>query len=113
MSKPFDPKIVSANDLFEGHVIYLNRAGGWTRRLDLAAIAENENDAEALFKAANQPLTVVDPHLVEVSIEADGTVLPAHIRQRLRTNGPSATSVPKHLVRDLSDKTNHSNAGVI
>ena len=31
--RPFTPKVVTANDLLIGDVIYLTAAGGWTRDL--------------------------------------------------------------------------------
>ena len=39
MAKPFEPKIVSANDLLMGDVVYLDRSGTWTRRLRVVAAA--------------------------------------------------------------------------
>ncbi len=88
MAKAFIPKIVSANDLFVGDVVYLTPAHGWTRRLDEAAVARDAAVAEALLAAAAQPGAVVDPYLAEVSLET-GAPVPTHFREVYRTRGPS------------------------
>lgn len=88
MARPFTPRIVSANDLFVGDVVYLTSSHGWTRRLADAAVARDEAAAEALLAAANQPGAVVDPYLADVSLET-GAPVPTHFREVYRTRGPS------------------------
>ena len=74
MAKPFEPKIVSANDLLMGDVVYLDRSGTWTRRLDAAAVAETPEAAEDLLAAAAaQPDQVVGPYLADVILR-DGAI---------------------------------------
>ena len=83
--------ILTANDLLEGDVVFL-ADGGWARDHRLARIARTPDEAEALEafgadeKAARR---IVDPYLVEVAIEADGTPVPVRYRERLRTRGPT------------------------
>lgn len=91
MAKPFRPKIVSANDLLSGDVVYLDRAGAWTRRLDAAAVAETPGAADDLLAvAATQPDQVVGPYLADVARPEDGAApLPMHLRERIRDRGPS------------------------
>lgn len=88
MAKAFAPKIVSANDLMAGDVVYLTPAHGWTRRLAEAAVARDAQAAETLLAAANQPGAVVDPYLADVSLET-GAPVPTHFREVYRTRGPS------------------------
>jgi hypothetical protein len=89
MARPFTPKIISANDLLEGDVVYLDHAGGWTRRLGEAAVAASEADAEALETTAQQPQRVVGPYLVDVTLDAAGNPAPTHFREKFRDRGPS------------------------
>ena len=83
--------ILTANDLLEGDVIFLGEAG-WLRDHRGARIARNADEAKALEavgaadKAARK---IIDPYLVEVSLDADGTPTPIRHRERLRTLGPS------------------------
>jgi hypothetical protein len=83
------PRIVSANDLIEGDVIYLARTGGWTRRLAEAAVAEDDVGARALLAAAElQPDIAVGPYLAEVALDGPAP-RPLHFREVFRTRGPS------------------------
>lgn len=88
MTKKFVPKIVSANDLFEGDVVYLDKDHKWTRAVDLAAVAEDEAAADALLAGADQPGKVVGPYLLDVTRREDG-VQPKHFRERFRDTGPT------------------------
>ncbi|HKK36265.1 MAG TPA: DUF2849 domain-containing protein [Paracoccaceae bacterium] len=88
MPKPFVPKIVSANDLMEGDVVYLDAAAGWTRDLAAAAVAHDPEAAETLLARADQPGRVVGPYLADVA--TDGAApRPLHYREIFRTRGPS------------------------
>ncbi|MEM8878021.1 MAG: DUF2849 domain-containing protein [Pseudomonadota bacterium] len=87
--KQFVPKIVSANDLFEGKVVYLKDDGAWTHTLRQAAIASNADEAEALLALSEQPGQVVGPYLLDIQLRADGCPAPVHFRERFRELGPS------------------------
>jgi hypothetical protein len=89
MAKRFLPKIVSANDLLEGDVVWLTPDHGWSRDLRAAAVAQAPDAAEALLSAAEaQPERVVGPFLADVEIEG-GAPRPLHFREVYRTRGPS------------------------
>ena len=90
MAKLFKPKIISANDLFEGDVVYMNPGSGWTRKLAEAAIAHNAAEAETLLaRAEPQQEKVVGPYLADVALDDDGRPFPTHFREKFRTRGPS------------------------
>ena len=89
MAKYFKPQIVSANDLFEGDVVYLDAQHGWTRELREAAVAHTEEAAQALDAAANQPGRVIGPYLLDVTLDDDGLPFPSHFREKFRDRGPS------------------------
>ena len=83
--------ILTANDLLEGDVVFL-ADGGWSRDHRLAHIARSPDEAKALEAtgAAEKAVRrIVDPYLVEVAIEPDGTPTPVRYRERLRTLGPT------------------------
>ena len=89
MPDAFHPKIVSANDLLDGDVVWLDRTGGWTRTLHAAAVAHDPAAAEALLAtAASQQGRVVGPALADVALEPDGP-RPLHFREAFRARGPS------------------------
>lgn len=90
MAKAFKPQIVTANDLFEGDVVYFTAGGFWSRELSDAAIAHAADEAEALLARGDaQQSTIVGAYLAEVSIGADGLPRPEHYREKQRTLGPS------------------------
>lgn len=88
MARAFSPQIVSANDLMDGDVVYLDPAGQWSRSLDDAAVAETSEDATALLERANQPGRVVGPVLIDVALTGVRPE-PTHLREKLRERGPS------------------------
>lgn len=89
MSKPFTPKVVTANALLEGDVIYLTANDDWSRALSEAEVIEEEahGDLRLLF-AQSQPDEIVGAYLAEVKLTEDGPE-PTHFREEFRTRGPS------------------------
>lgn len=89
MARKFLPQVATANDLFEGDVIYLTADNTWTREHAEAAVAETPEAAEALLAAAEAfPGQVVGPYLADAQI-VDGRPAPVHFREEFRTRGPS------------------------
>ena len=88
MPRVFTPKVVTANDLLKGDVIY-QTATGWTRRLSEAEVLTDEADADLrLVEASQQTDVVVGAYLADVKVE-DGTPVPTHFREDFRATGPS------------------------
>ena len=44
MPRPFTPKIITANDLLEGDVIYYTADNSWTREMSQAELIEDDED---------------------------------------------------------------------
>lgn len=83
-------RVVSANLLLEGDVVYRDAAGAWSLDLAEAAIAETPEAAETLLSAAaSEAHLVVDAALIEVVLGADGAPTPATLRERIRAAGPT------------------------
>ena len=88
MPKPFTPKVITANALLEGDVIYLS-ANGWTRELSEAEVLTDEADADLrLIEASAEVDRVVGVYLADVKV-ADGIPHPTHFREDFRATGPS------------------------
>tara|TARA_R110002095_G_scaffold197704_1_gene176994 strand:+ start:1265 stop:1561 length:297 start_codon:yes stop_codon:yes gene_type:complete len=88
MPRPFTPKVVTANALLEGDVIYMT-ASGWTRDLAEAEILTDAADADLrLIEAQAQSDTIVGAYLAEVSL-LHGAPNPVHFREAFRAKGPS------------------------
>lgn len=88
MAKPFTPKIVTANALLEGDVIY-QTATGWTRILAEAEVLTDEADADLrMVDASAQADHVVGVYLADVTLD-NGIPHPSHFREEFRATGPS------------------------
>lgn len=88
MPKPFTPKVVTANHLLKGDVVY-QTATGWTRDLADAEVLTDAADADLrLIEASQQTGEVVGVYLADVDIST-GTPRPTHFREDFRARGPS------------------------
>ena len=88
--RAFTPKVVTANALLEGRVVYLTADDRWSREHREAELIEDEAHAEMrLLFAEGQPDRVVGPYLADARAGADGPE-PVHIREVLRTRDPHA-----------------------
>lgn len=101
MSRPYVPKVVTANDLRAGDVVYLTGAGAWARLHHEAALFTDAVAAEAaLAVAAAQPHIVVGAYLADAKAGPNGPE-PVHFREVFRTRGPSNYAHGKQV--DLAD----------
>jgi hypothetical protein len=95
-----DLQVASANRLSDGVVVYLGDDGQWTRRLDLAALARDTRAAEILLERARaEAFGIVDPFLVAVAHEDDGTVQPLSLREKIRAAGLTFDAIAAEAVR--------------
>ena len=89
MAKPFTPKIVTANALLEGDVVYLTSDDRWTRAIHEADLITDEDSARLrLIIAEGQPEEVVGPYLADAKPSKEGPE-PVHFREEFRRTGPS------------------------
>ncbi len=94
MPRPFTPKVVTANALTEGWVIYLTEDDRWTRSLSEAELLTDEAHAELrLIEASARSAEAVGVYLAEMKPGPDGPE-PVHFREDFRRAGPSPRAVP-------------------
>ena len=93
------PVVVTANRTEDGAVIYRHAEGGWTTKLDRAAVATDPEAARTLMVAAlADDLGAVGPYVAPVKLAAGGTVRPGNLRELIRLAGPTiALPVPLGL----------------
>jgi len=88
MSKSFTPKVVTANDLLKGDVIY-QTAMGWTRALTDAEILTDEAHADLrLIEGSQQIADVVGVYLMDIALDSTAPQT-THFREAFRAKGPS------------------------
>jgi len=84
-------KVISANRLGDGLVVYLATDGSWAEWISGSVIALDEATADAMLaqaRQAEQDRIVIDPYLIDVA-EVDGQVRPTKYREFIRATGPS------------------------
>ena len=83
-------KIVTANTLAIGEVVYLDAKGGWSPWIDDARVGKTDAEADemiALAKKAADAAVVVEPYSIDVTLDA-GRVKPVRWREQIRAGGP-------------------------
>ena len=94
------PKVITANRLREGDVVYLTAAGHWSPQHHEAALFLDPDQAEAkLAEADQQRQLVVGAYLADAKPGPHGPE-PTHFREAFRTRGPSNYAHGKQV--DLS-----------
>jgi hypothetical protein len=89
MKRGFTPKVVTANHLLDGEVIWLTEDDRWTRDLREAELIDDEAHAQIrLLHAESHPDEAVGAYLADATPTATGPA-PVHFREAFRTRGPS------------------------
>ena len=89
MPRDFTPKVITANHLLEGDVVYLTADDRWTRYHEEAELIDDEAHAAIrLLDAERQVDTIVGAYLADAKDGPKGPE-PTHFREVFRTRGPS------------------------
>ena len=90
MAKKFQPKIVTANDLLGGEVVYFTPNGEWSGNFNEALVATNADMADEVLAAANlHTHKIVGAYVTNARINEYGLPEPDHYREIFRSRGPS------------------------
>ncbi|ASG23125.1 DUF2849 domain-containing protein [Nitrospirillum viridazoti] len=90
------PKVVTANRLQDGAVVWLTAAGTWSTRVADAQVQTDAPSAETalgIARASAARQEVVEPYAVDVVVEATGP-RPLKTREWIRAAGPSIDAIP-------------------
>lgn len=88
MSRAFTPKVVTANDLASGDVIYLTAADDWSPHHHAAELIEDEAHAQMRLLDGKRAKNAVGAYLADAKRGTNGPE-PVHFREAFRTRGPS------------------------
>ena len=79
-------KILTGNDLKSGAVVWWD-GSGWSLHVEDACDVGEDAAPIAAREEAEQ--RIVAPYAIEATVDADGRVRPAHIKDRIRALGPT------------------------
>ena len=86
-------KVITANDLGDGLVVFLDQEHGWTHDIALARVVEDGPDldeATAFAKAQHDARVVIDAYAIDVAVGDDGVPVPVRLREKIRADrGPT------------------------
>jgi Protein of unknown function (DUF2849) len=91
MSKKLIDKILIANDLLSGEVMFMGQQG-WILTHHKAKIAQTEEEQIALNELGLKSMAnnqVVDAYLIDIALDEHNIPQPLHYRELMRTKGPS------------------------
>lgn len=84
-------QVLTANRLSDGEVVFLTRAGNWSPAIDEAALALEPDAAKALEARGAEAVksNLVTGSYLFAAERRHGRVWASHIRERIRTLGPT------------------------
>lgn len=84
-------RLVTANRLTDGVVVFLGLDGQWTARISESAAVATSAEADHLLAIARDSALraeVVEPYIIEAE-RLDGVPVPERFRERIRVTGPT------------------------
>ena len=104
-----NPKVLTANDLRRGDVVYFARDGRWQRSIYKARAFDDPDAAQAaLARALQDESTIVGPFLTDILPGSENRPEPAHFREVFRQTGPSNYTGSAGLKRREAGESNVS-----
>lgn len=84
-------QMIIANRLADGLVVFLGPDGAWTTAIADGRVldADAADDALADAKRHEAGNVIVEPALIEVTVDADGVPRPTAVREAIRAFGPT------------------------
>ena len=82
-------KIVTANDLLSGEVVYLSASGKWSPIHGDAVLLDDLQADTRLAEIQKVATSVVGPYLAAAAKDGGNAPSPIHFREVFRTKGPS------------------------
>ena len=98
-------KILTANYLLSGKVIYLTSEKKWIEYLENAAVFDNQEDADnALTFADTQINKLQSAYLIDVELTSNGKPKPISNQELIRATGPTNYFHGKQIEKNWHNK---------
>jgi hypothetical protein len=85
-------KIITANRLGDGLVVFLDADGNWPLDIAKARVLQDGADFDGALiyaKAQHDARVIVEPYAVDVEVNAEGVPSPVRLREKIRAEGPT------------------------
>jgi sulfite reductase (NADPH) hemoprotein beta-component len=85
-------KLITANRLGDGIVVFLDDEGGWPVEIAKARILEDGPDLDsalAYAKEQHDARVIVEPYAIDVEVKEGGLPVPVRLRELIRAQGPT------------------------
>ena len=85
-------QVLTGQLLREGDVVYFAQDGSWSLDLQKAKVARTPEELaefDAVIEQADKETEVIDVYPFVVDRDEAGQLVPNHIREKMRTTGPS------------------------
>lgn len=88
-------RVITANRLIDGAVVWRDAAGRWRGEIDRAAASDDDETVARMLAGAREEEAagvVIGPYEIEVDVEQTAVsrrLLPTHLRERIRAGGPT------------------------
>ncbi len=85
-------KIITANRLGDGLVVFLDADGNWPLEIASARVLQDGPDFDGALiyaKAQHDARIIVEPYAVDVEVSAEGVPAPVRLREKIRAEGPT------------------------
>ena len=90
-------RVITANRLIDGAVVWRGDAGRWLENFDRAAVSDDDDTAARMLADARADAAagvVITPYEVEVEVlpsAVSRAIVPMRLRERIRAFGPTVT----------------------
>ncbi|MBD8878148.1 MULTISPECIES: DUF2849 domain-containing protein [Roseibium] len=84
-------KVVTANRLLDGEVVWQGADGAWVELLSLAHVLEGKDEVAKALELAAQSIAdreVVEAYAMDVT-QDEGRIVPVRLREMIRAAGPT------------------------
>ncbi|MEP4032760.1 DUF2849 domain-containing protein [Roseibium polysiphoniae] len=84
-------KVVTANRLLDGEVVWQGADGAWVELLSLAHVLEGKDEVAKAMELATQSIAdreVVEAYAMDVT-QDEGRIVPVRLREMIRAAGPT------------------------
>lgn len=84
-------KILTANRLLDGEVVWLGSKNTWVSDVNFASILESDEELEMALSFAEIAVSdrqIIEPYAVDVE-NTNGNIEPKSVKEKIRTKGPT------------------------